>query len=60
MLALHGEVDEYGSAAHPGIIASLTGGRQALLENCGHVPHREQEHIVLDLASQWLRGAVPA
>lgn len=59
VLALHGEVDEYGSAAHPEIIARLTGGKQALLENCGHVPHREQAHIVLDLAGQWLRGAVP-
>ncbi|MFH7109453.1 alpha/beta fold hydrolase [Achromobacter xylosoxidans] len=59
VLALHGEVDEYGSAAHPEIIARLTGGKQALLENCGHVPHREQARIVLDLAGQWLRGAVP-
>lgn len=59
VLALHGEVDEYGSAAHPEIIARLTGGKQALLENCGHVPHREQAHIVLDTAGQWLRGAVP-
>nr|WP_312474762.1 alpha/beta hydrolase [Achromobacter ruhlandii] len=59
VLALHGEEDEYGSTAHPGIIARLAGGRQALLENCGHVPHREQPHIVLDLTSQWLRGALP-
>lgn len=59
VLALHGEVDEYGSAVHPEIIARLTGGKQALLENCGHVPHREQARIVLDLAGQWLRGAVP-
>ncbi|MEX5438485.1 alpha/beta fold hydrolase, partial [Enterobacter hormaechei] len=59
VLALHGEEDEYGSTAHPAIIARLAGGRQALLENCGHVPHREQPHIVLDLTSQWLRGALP-
>ncbi len=56
VLALHGELDEYGSAAHPDRIADLTGGKQALLENCGHVPHREQERIVLDLAGQWLKA----
>ena len=40
VLALHGEVDEYGSPAHPERIAALTGGRHLLLENCGHVPPR--------------------
>lgn len=59
VLALHGELDEYGSAAHPERIAGLTGGKQALLENCGHVPHREQERIVLDLASHWLQAVTP-
>jgi pimeloyl-ACP methyl ester carboxylesterase len=57
VLALHGEADEYGSSLHPERIARLTGGRPVLLENCGHVPHREQTRIVLDLAGQWLKAA---
>jgi pimeloyl-ACP methyl ester carboxylesterase len=56
VLALHGEADEYGSSLHPERIARLTGGRPVLLENCGHVPHREQTRIVLDLAGQWLKA----
>ena len=56
VLALHGEVDEYGSPAHPERIAALTGGRHLLLENCGHVPHREQSRVVLDVVGQWLRA----
>ncbi len=56
VLALHGEADEYGSPAHPERIAALTGGRHLLLENCGHVPHREQSRVVLDVVGQWLRA----
>jgi pimeloyl-ACP methyl ester carboxylesterase len=56
VLALHGEVDEYGSSRHPERIAELTGGRPVLLENCGHVPHREQSGIVLDVVGQWLKA----
>jgi len=56
VLALHGELDEYGSRRHPERIAELTGGRSVLLENCGHVPHREQSRIVLDLVGQWLKA----
>lgn len=58
VLALHGEIDEYGSPKHQEKIAALAGGRPVLLENCGHVPHREQSRIVLDVVSEWLR-AVP-
>lgn len=56
VLALHGEVDEFGSSLHPERIARLTGGRAVLLENCGHVPHREQGRVVLDLLGQWLKA----
>ena len=54
VLALHGDQDEYGSAAHPEKIAALTGGRAVVLEGCGHVPHREKLDAVLGLAGQWL------
>lgn len=49
VLALHGALDEFGSAAHPQRIARLAGGpsRAVLLDGCGHVPHREQPERVL-------------
>ncbi len=55
VLALHGEEDEYGSPLHQDKIVALAGGRAVLLENCGHVPHREQSRIVLDVVGQWLK-----
>ena len=43
-IALHGELDEYGSSAHPAMIARLAGGpaRMELLARLGHVPQRER------------------
>ncbi|SDI75633.1 alpha/beta fold hydrolase [Billgrantia gudaonensis] len=42
-LAIHGELDEYGSREQPARIAALTPGPSEpyLLTDCGHVPHRE-------------------
>lgn len=58
-LVLHGEHDEYGSAAHPERIAALVHGASSLhlLPGCGHVPHRERPDAVLDLVSRWLATA---
>lgn len=55
-LVLHGERDEYGSRAQPlryaeGITGPVT---LALLEGCGHVPHREQPAQVLQAVSEFL------
>ncbi|OEY67492.1 alpha/beta fold hydrolase [Marinobacter sp. X15-166B] len=49
VLALHGDGDEYGSAAFPEFIAEHAGGpaTAVLLDNCGHMPHREQPEEVL-------------
>ncbi len=49
VLAIHGDRDEYGSIAFPERIAGLAGGpsQLAILENCGHVPHREIPEAVL-------------
>lgn len=54
LLALHGKRDEYGSDAHPRRISTLAGGpaSMVLLDDCGHIPHREQP-------SQVLRHVVP-
>ena len=53
VLAIHGERDEYGSPAHPRRIAGR-GGEFALLPNVGHVPHRENGALVLELITRFL------
>ncbi|AIB16248.1 alpha/beta hydrolase (plasmid) [Azospirillum argentinense] len=55
VLALHGDRDEYGSAAHPERIAAGRGAAR-LLPDTGHVPHREQEALVLDAIRSFLDG----
>jgi pimeloyl-ACP methyl ester carboxylesterase len=49
LLAIHGANDEYGSAKFPEIICSLAGGpaEKLIIEECGHVPHREKPDVVL-------------
>jgi pimeloyl-ACP methyl ester carboxylesterase len=55
-LALHGDRDEYGSVEHPARIARLVEGpaRAVILEDCGHVPHREHPSRVLDEVARFL------
>jgi pimeloyl-ACP methyl ester carboxylesterase len=56
LLAIHGDADEYGSAAHPERISALAGGggAMAMIENCGHVPHREHPQQVIALVQRFL------
>ena len=56
VLAIHGDLDEYGSMEFPRRIASGVKGpsQLALLDRCGHVPHRERREEVLRLASSFL------
>ena len=51
VLAIHGELDEYGSTRHPALIGSLCGGpaQVEVLPGVGHVPHREVAGRVLEL-----------
>ena len=58
ILVIHGDKDEYGSVQFPLMISQCTSGksRMELLENCGHVPHREQAESVLTLVSDFLKG----
>jgi pimeloyl-ACP methyl ester carboxylesterase len=53
VLAIHGDLDEYGSLAFPRRITSQVKGRSelAILSDCGHVPHREKKDEVL----RWVR-----
>lgn len=51
VLVIHGNNDEYGSAEFPETIVRHAQGITSLeiLEDCGHVPHREKQDLVLDL-----------
>lgn len=56
VLAIHGDSDEYGSLEFPGrIVRGVHGPSQlAVLEQCGHVPHREQQDRVLNVVSRFI------
>ena len=56
LLALHGELDEYGSALHPQRIAALAGdqGEAVILPGRHHVPHREDPDLVLEKVVDYL------
>lgn len=56
VLAIHGDLDEYGSLEFPRRIAGGVQGlsRMAILEKCGHVPHREQQDRVLQLVADFM------
>ena len=56
MLALHGDKDEFGSIQHPSLICDLAGGHSQmyLINNCGHVPHKEKTEEVLNLVASFL------
>lgn len=58
-LVLHGDQDEYGSTQHPERMANLTAGESTLriLQDCGHVPHRDKAEVVLELIASWLGDA---
>lgn len=49
VLAIHGDLDEYGSVEFPKRIAGGVScpSQLMILENCGHVPHRERKQDVL-------------
>lgn len=56
VLVIHGDRDDYGSRAFPEMIHNLTGGpsEMAVLEACGHMPHREKKEAVLELIERFL------
>ena len=55
-LVIHGIDDEYGSTAHPTLIAELGGGaaRLELMPDTRHVPHREREADVVAMVRAFL------
>lgn len=56
LLAIHGAFDEYGSNRHPEIIGQLTSGRSRIeiIPNTHHVPHRENEQLIVKLVTEFL------
>jgi len=58
VLALHGDQDEYGSIQHPERIARLSAGpsRVVILEEGGHVPHRQKPALVLREITKFLNS----
>jgi pimeloyl-ACP methyl ester carboxylesterase len=62
VLAIHGDLDEFGSVEFPRRITGKVSGpsQLAILQHCGHVPHRERREEVLCLTSSFLdQHAVP-
>lgn len=60
VLAMHGDLDEFGSEGHPKMIAGLPSffggqGEYVMFERCGHVPHRETPGLVLETVNAFLR-----
>lgn len=55
VLAIHGERDEYGSNEHPARIAAGR-GTVRILPGIGHVPHRENEALLVEVIEGFLRG----
>lgn len=55
VLVVHGDQDEYGSRAHPDRIEALATSPVglAIIENGGHVPHKEQPELLLKLISEF-------
>jgi len=55
-MAIHGDLDKYGSVEFPRRITSKVSGPSelAIINQCGHVPHREQKEDVLRLTSSFL------
>lgn len=56
LLAIHGQLDEYGSPEHPAHLADSSGGpaQVHILPANGHVPHRERAGEVTRLVAQFL------
>lgn len=56
-LALQGDRDDYGGPEHPArIAAKARRGAMAMIADCGHFPHRQQEAALVALIAAFLRG----
>lgn len=58
LLVIHGDRDEYGSVAFPEAICRWASGksRKEILQQCGHIPHKEKQSLIVDLVSDFLKA----
>ncbi|BFM09223.1 alpha/beta fold hydrolase [Halioxenophilus aromaticivorans] len=58
VLAIHGDLDEYGSVLHPQIISERCSAPSTMkiIANSGHVPHREKQAEVINTVVSFLAG----
>lgn len=56
LLVIHGDLDEFGSPKQPQMYCDLGRGEMHLLQKCGHVPHREQTDVVLNILTQFFKA----
>ena len=61
VLVIHGDRDEYGSLAFPdGITTTVAGpATKVIVPDCGHIPHRENEALVLQKVKLFLEQTCP-
>lgn len=59
VLAIHGELDEYGTLHHPRRIAEGR-GETLVLPGIGHVPHREAEGALVTAIAEFLSSFLPS
>lgn len=59
VLVIQGCDDEYATKAQVTLIVAGVRGevRSVLLEHCGHTPHTDQEHLVLDATAEFIANA---
>lgn len=58
-LAIHGELDEYGSPRHADLIGALSSGpsQLELLKGIAHMPHRERPELVVQTVATFLAAS---
>lgn len=59
LLIIHGERDDFGSSAFPEFIRDHAGGEthMMVLPDSGHIPHRENPGLILDITCKFLAKA---
>lgn len=61
ILAVQGAEDQYGTVAQVNTIdAQAPEAVKAMIEDCGHVPHKERGDVVLQLMAEFLAGRIRA
>lgn len=59
LLAIHGDLDEYGSTRHPKMLSQFCGGpsQVEIMPDIHHMPHRERSEMVIRLVSDFISSA---